>query len=45
MYRREFNEFIGELTRGRGRFVLNRPPEDAILFEDSHFWLVRLPLE
>ena len=45
VYRKEFEKFIAGLTVGRGRFVLNPPPRDSILFEDRNFWLVRLPLD
>ena len=45
MYKNEFDEFIANLARGRGKFLLRPPPEDAVLYEDERYWLVRLPLE
>jgi hypothetical protein len=45
IYRPQFREFIAELYLGSSGFVLNPPPESSVLFEDSAFWLVKLPLE
>jgi hypothetical protein len=45
LYRREYDEFIADLTQGQGKFVLNPPPPHSVLFEDADFWLVKLPLE
>jgi len=45
LYEKKFNEFINDLTQGRQNFVLNPPPRDTVVYEDSNYWLVELPLE
>ena len=41
----DFDDFIIKLTGDKNDFLLERPPRESVVFEDSNFWLVRLPLE
>jgi hypothetical protein len=45
VYRPQYQELVRQLARAPGRFVLDPPPRDSVIFEDADFWLVRLPLE
>ena len=45
IYKSRFDERIRELTRDAANFALRPPPRSHLLFQDSRFWLVRLPLD
>jgi hypothetical protein len=45
VYRQEYRRFIRDLVRYARGFVLNPPPDEAIVYEDRRFWLVKLPLD
>ena len=45
IYVKPFSSYIKEYARGKGRFLLEDPPPESVVYKDRRLWIVALPLK